>query len=40
MPTVDGKLLKDLYEAAGKEKGLPDKVVVEKEKKDKKVEKK
>jgi len=40
MPSVEGKLLKDLFEAAWKEKGLPDKVVVEKEKKDKKVEKK
>jgi len=37
MPSVEGKLLKDLFEAAWKEKGLPDKFVVEKEKKDKKV---
>ena len=30
-------MLKDLFEAAWKAKGLPDKVVVEKEKKEKKV---
>ena len=36
MPSVEGKLLKDVFESAWKEKGLPDKVVVEKEKKDKK----
>ena len=30
MPSVQGKLLKDLFEAAWKAKGLPDKIVVEK----------
>lgn len=36
VPSVEGKVLKDIFEAAWKAKGLPDKVVAEKEKKPKK----
>ena len=36
IPSIEGKLVKDLFEAIWKQKGLPDKVVVEKEKKEKK----
>ena len=33
IPSVEGKLLKDLFEAIWKQKGLPDKPVVEKKEK-------
>jgi len=36
IPYVEGKLLKDLFERIWKEKGLPENVVTEKEKKEKK----